>query len=195
MLHSFTPYKGNHLKIHPNFSTQRLSRAPDPSETWPWCQHRFSFSPGTLSSDGHSPSSDQLLEMQWPCWTHYPCCQQLAGVHTDQIQLVCKDTTGSFEEKSTRFPKEANIAQDECCRRGPLRNTGKENFNSGYGSNVNSCFAVHRAARVLTVMWSKTINWRLCISGQKSQQQGWTGRKGRMCQTESSASRTPSLMK
>lgn len=121
-------------------------------------------------------------EMQCPCWTCYLCCQhqgtQLAEVHADQIQLVCKDNTGSFEEKSIRFLKEANIAQDECCRRGPLMNTEKEYFNSGFGSNVNSCFAVHRQAHVLTVMWSKTINWRLCISGQKSQQQGRRGRKG-----------------
>lgn len=104
-------------------------------------------------------------EMQCPCWTRYPCCQhqgtQLAEVHADQIQLVSKDNTGSFEEKSIRFLKEANIAQDECCRRGPLMNTEKEYFNSGFGSNVNSCFAVHRQAHVLTVMWSKTINWRM----------------------------------
>lgn len=66
-------------------------------------------------------------------------CTQLAEVHTDQVQLVCKHNTGSFEEKSIRFPKEANIAQDECRRRGPLMNTGKENFNSGYGSNINLC--------------------------------------------------------
>lgn len=61
MLHSFIPYKGNHLKIHPNFSTQRLSKAPVPSETWPWCQHCSSFSASTQSSDGHSPSTDELL--------------------------------------------------------------------------------------------------------------------------------------
>lgn len=79
-------------------------------------------------------------------------------MHTDQIQLVCKDNTGSLEEKSIRFLKEANIAQDESCRRGLFMNTGKENFNSGCGSNVNSYFAVHRQAHVLTVMWSKTIN-------------------------------------
>lgn len=152
---------------------------------WPWCQHRFTFSPSTLSSTGTAQAQIGSWEIQCPCWTHYSCCQQpctqLAEVHTDQIQLVCKDNTGSFEEKSIRFLKEANIAQDECCRRGPLTNTGKENFNSGYGSNVNSCFAVHRQAHVLPVMWNKTINWQLCISGQKSQQQGRTGRKGKMC--------------
>lgn len=32
MLHSFIPYKGNHLKIHPKFSTQRLSKAPIPQK-------------------------------------------------------------------------------------------------------------------------------------------------------------------
>lgn len=136
-------------------------------------------------------------EIQCPCWTRYPCCQHqgtwLAQVHADQIQLECKDNTVSFEEKTIRFLKEANIAQNECWRKGSLMNREKKCFNSGSGSSANSHLAVHRQACVLTVMWSKTINGRLCISGQESQQRGRSGRKGEMCQTESSASRTTAL--
>lgn len=37
-----------------------------------------------------------------------------AKLHTEQIQLVYKDNTGSSEEKSLRFQEEANAALDEC---------------------------------------------------------------------------------
>lgn len=58
MLHSFIPYKGNHLKIHPNFSRQRLSKAPHPSETWPWLSAWFLI---LTKHTEHSPSTAQLL--------------------------------------------------------------------------------------------------------------------------------------
>lgn len=88
MLHSFIPYKGNHLKIHPNFSTQRLSKAPCPSEPWPWCQHRSSFSPSTgMGTDELLADPVSLLNsLSLLSAPGHPACSSAHRPHSAAVQ-------------------------------------------------------------------------------------------------------------
>lgn len=106
MLHSFIPYKGNHLKIHPHFSTQRLSKAPDPSETWPWCQHRSHSHQVHWGAMGTAQAQINSWEMQFsPCWTHYPCCQ-----HQGTQLAKCTQTRFSWCAKTTLAALKKNLS-------------------------------------------------------------------------------------
>lgn len=201
MLHSFILCKGICLKIHTLTSVHKdlvsLPVLQKCGQGISIVSHSNQIHWRAMGKAQAQISSQEIQPTFWTTPAVNTKCNLFPKLHADQSQLVCKDHTSSFgKKKSLSDSWKWQILHCMSAVREAYSQTRRktEYFNSGYGSTINSLFPLHRWAHTLTVMDSEIINWRLCITRQKSQQQGWAGGEGaNLLESEGNAWRMTAL--